>query len=101
MAICKYCQTPMAWGEFNGRWVGLVPVGEDAGLDRAYQDENGMLRAAHALVCTRLGGAAVRVVKLARPVLAENAPEFPDPPTTYVETIDPETGEITESPDDQ
>ena len=51
------------------RWVPLVPVGDDAALERAFQDEDGNLRAAHRLVCTSPGGAAIRATRLPRPVM--------------------------------
>lgn len=70
MAICKYCNLPMQWGRVEERWVPLVPIGDDHGLERAYQDEDGNLRAAHKLVCTSPGGAAIKATRLPRPVPA-------------------------------
>lgn len=69
MAICKYCQTKMNWGQINDKWVKLVPIGEDVGMDRTHQDENGVLRAQH-----KCEGwtAAVQVVKLATPISASD-----------------------------
>lgn len=86
MAVCKYCGKVMAWGHLDGRWVSLVPLGEEAGLDRGYQDEDGNLRAAHRLVC--VGPGTVKVAKLAKPIPASSvmSPKF---------DVDPETGEIT------
>lgn len=93
MAICKYCNVPFQWGRVDDRWVPLVPIGEDAGLERGYQDEDGALRAAHRLICTSPGGAAVRAVRLPRPV----------PASALIgtwSTPDLETGEIKPIPGD-
>ena len=70
MPMCKFCGKAFAWGNSDGKWVPLVPVGEEGDLDRAYQDESGLLRAAHNLICLNRGGVTVRVSKLARPVKA-------------------------------
>lgn len=69
MAICKYCHGKMDWGQLDDKWVKLVPIGEDVGMDRTHQDENGVLRAQH-----KCDGwtAAVAVVKLAAPISADH-----------------------------
>lgn len=59
----------MDWGQNGDKWVKLVPIGEDVGLDRTYQDENGVLRAQHQ--CSGWT-AAVQVVKLAAPISADH-----------------------------
>jgi hypothetical protein len=91
MAICKFCHGEMQWGNFDGKWVPLVPVGLDDGLDRAYQDENGALRAAHRLVCTHKYG-SVQIVRLPQPVsgsaLVGNWSK-PDPETGEVHPLPP------------
>jgi hypothetical protein len=92
MSICKFCAKPFSWGNSDGKWVPLVPLGEDAELVRSYQDENGALRAEHRLVCVSRGGPTVRVSRLAvgvRPGDIIGAPSRPK------ERIDAETGEIT------
>jgi hypothetical protein len=91
MAVCKFCSKPFAWGNADGKWVPLVPVGADEGLDRAFQDENGALRAAHRLVCVIPGGPTVRVSNLARPIPAGDV--LPVKPQ-----VDPDTGEIAAPP---
>lgn len=88
MSVCKFCQKAFSWGLNEGRYVPLVPVDEHKGLDRSFQDENGELRAEHALVCVRRGGPTVRVARLARTVRAS---EIITPPTSFV---DPDSGEI-------
>jgi len=70
MAICKFCALPFAWGRSEDGWIPLVPLGDEGTLDRAYQDENGDLRASHRLVCTNKGGPAVKIQKLVRPIKA-------------------------------
>jgi len=72
MALCKYCGEPFQWGRVEDRWIPLVPTDRHDGLDRAFQDEDGVLRADHRLVCPNHGGGAVRAVRLARPVLASS-----------------------------
>lgn len=72
MPVCKFCQKPFSWGLADGKWVPLVPVGEEGELDRAYQDENGVLRAEHRAVCLRQGGPTVRVARLAKAVPAKD-----------------------------
>lgn len=88
MAVCKYCNLPFQWSRVEDRWVPLVPIGQDDNLERGFQDEDGNLRAAHRLVCSDPGGAAVRAVRLPRPVLPHNLAGAWSKP-------DPETGEIT------
>lgn len=88
MPICKFCSVPFSWGNSDGKWVPLVPISDHDGLDRTYQDENGVLRAEHALVCVRHGGPAVRVARLAVKVPGDHVVGGP------FERIDPETGEI-------
>lgn len=80
MAICKFCGNLFDWGSCNGKWVTLIPVGEDSSYEKAYQDEEGKFRAAHKNVCTKAGFGSLNVTKLARPIPAN---------------IDPDTGEIT------
>ena len=72
MAMCKFCGVPFAWGSADGKWVPLVPIGQDDGLDRQYQNEDGILRASHRSVCVNQGGPTVRVALLAKKVLAED-----------------------------
>ncbi len=94
MAMCKFCAKPFAWGQKDGGgFVPLIPVGEEGEFDRSFQDENGLLRAPHALVCIHRGGPTVRVTKLARAVKAEEIIGAPKP-VSHPEKIDPETGEI-------
>lgn len=80
MPVCKFCAQPFAWGNSDGKWVPLVPVGQDENLDRDYQDENGVLRAGHQSICTSRGGPAVRVSKLAKKVPASEILSFPAKP---------------------
>lgn len=91
MPLCKYCQKPFTWGRTEDRWVPLVPLGEDDHLDRAYQDEDGNLRASHRAICVVPGGAPVRVVQLARKVPAASV--MP-PARQEVASVDQDTGEI-------
>lgn len=70
MAICKFCGTAFSWGNNGGKWVPLVPVGEEAGLTLDYQDEDGVLRASHRQTCVQIGGPTVHVSKLAKPLQA-------------------------------
>lgn len=78
MPMCKFCGKPFSWGQLDGRWKPLVPVGDDDGLDRSFQDEMGNLRADHGLVCVRIGGPSVRISKLARPIKGSDV--LPSPP---------------------
>jgi hypothetical protein len=77
MKICEYCKAEAEWA-FNDqtqRWVLLVPVGQDEGLERAFVDSDGKLRAAHREVCTNKGEPRITVTKLDRPIpgaLADN-----------------------------
>lgn len=90
MAICKYCAKPFSWGiKDDGRFVPLIPVGEDDGMDRTFQDENGALRAEHWFICISRGGPTVRVAKLAKKIAADEVL-----PNRGVTLVDPETGEI-------
>lgn len=74
MAMCKFCHKPMAWGlNTDGKYVPLVPIGEDEGLARTFQDENGALRAEHRDVCdAQRGGPTVRVARLAVAIQSED-----------------------------
>lgn len=83
MANCKYCGQKFNWGNTGDRWVALVPVGEEDALERAYQDEDGNLRAAHRLIC--IGGGSVKVTKLAKSI----------PASALMKSVDTDTGEIT------
>lgn len=76
MPLCKFCGKPFAWGNDSGKWVPLVPVGEEGDLDRSFQDENGHLRAMHRGMCNYVP--AVQVVKLAVPIPAENVIRQPE-----------------------
>jgi hypothetical protein len=89
MAMCKFCGKPFAWGynEAEGRYIPLVPVDEHEGLDRNFQDENGVLRADHRTVCLMRGGPTVRVARLAKSVKAKEI-------IGTWSTPDPDTGEI-------
>jgi hypothetical protein len=90
MPICKYCAKPFAWGNAEGKWVPLVPAGEEGDLDRTYQDEHGQLRAGHRAACVIAGGESVRVARLAKSIPAADVlPQPVVPPAA-----DPETGEI-------
>jgi hypothetical protein len=87
--MCKFCDKPFAWGQLpDGKWKPLVPVGEDDGLDRAFQDGSGMLRADHALVCVGRVP-SVQIERLAVPVAAESVlPSGPPKTETVGETVD-------------
>jgi hypothetical protein len=88
MPMCKYCGVPFTWGNDGERWVPLVPAGQEAALDRTFQDENGLLRAAHRDICVGFGP-SVKVAKLAKKIkAAEIAGEWSKP--------DPATGEVTQ-----
>lgn len=78
MAICKYCQKPFAWGQYGDQWVPLVPIDAHDGLDRTFQDENGLLRASHRAVCVHTGGPTVKVTKLAHLVQASDVLPVPE-----------------------
>lgn len=82
---CKYCDKPIDWGFSGERWIALVPIGEDAGLDREFQDEQGNLRASHRQVCIFKGRESLRVSRLAKIIEAKDLPE---------PKIDDDTGEI-------
>lgn len=75
MPLCKFCGKPFAWGNDSGKWVPLVPPGEEGDLDRSFQDENGLLRAKHRDMCTYTP--AVAVVKLAVPIPASDIVQVP------------------------
>jgi len=95
MPICKFCTKPFGWGQKeDGKWVPLVPIEEHEGMDRTFQDENGVLRASHDDICLRLGGPAVRVAKLAKKVKASDIIGEPIL-EKILEKINPETGEVT------
>jgi hypothetical protein len=79
MAVCKHCGVVFDWGRIDDGWVPLVPVAEHDGLDRTHQDENGVLRAAHYLVCTRTGGPTVKVTKLKTPIKGSDILPAPAP----------------------
>jgi hypothetical protein len=75
MAVCKYCKQAMDWGQLqNGGWVGLVPVGQEGDNPRTHQDDDGVLRTEHRLICTSFGGPTVQVTRLARKLDAEGKP---------------------------
>lgn len=89
MGMCKFCGVAMSWGqERDGKWIPLIPLGEEGDLPRTYQDENGKLRAGHRAVCTIRGGPPVLVTRLAKPVAASDM-LFAGPTV-----VDQETGEI-------
>lgn len=70
MAICKYCQARMDWGRTKqGKWVPLEPLNSEfnSELDKTFQDENGELRATHAIRCVGRGP-AILIAPLAFPV---------------------------------
>lgn len=83
MPMCKFCGAAFSWGNSDGKWMTLIPVGEEGEHNRDYQDENGALRSSHAQVCIRQGGPAVRVSKLAKAVPASDilSPSVPPPDT--------------------
>lgn len=70
MPLCKFCGVMFVWGKNADKFVPLVPIGEDESLERSYQDENGVLRAQHSLICVG-HTALVSVVKLAVAIPAE------------------------------
>lgn len=88
MPMCKFCGKPFAWGNSDGSWVPLIPVGEEGEVPRTFQDEHGILRADHRALCQHRGGATVRISKLAVPVKAGEIIGRPG------EVIDPDSGEI-------
>lgn len=85
MKHCKFCDQPMQWGREGDRWIALVPVGMDDGLDRTHQDEDGNLRAKH--VCQH--GTAVNVVRLPVPVPAHAVMPQAEVDTRYDPTTEP------------
>lgn len=102
MAMCKFCGQPFSWGlQEDGKWIPLIPIGEEGELDRWFQDHNGVLRADHREICSNRGGPSVRIARLAKPIPAREVIQprelfsvkrkskkrrFTDP--------DPDTGEI-------
>jgi hypothetical protein len=82
---CKYCDKPIEWGYAGDRWIALVPLGQDEGLDREFQDEKGNLRASHRQLCVFTGSESLRISRLAKIVEAKDLP----PPK-----VDNDTGEI-------
>lgn len=72
MPICKFCGIPFGWGRDGEKFVPLVPIEDHDDLPRTHLDEHGVLRAAHSLICTRVGGETVNVTKLAEQVMPEN-----------------------------
>lgn len=89
MAMCKFCGQPFQWGRSDDGWVPLQPVESHEGMDRHFQDENGVLRADHRLGCTNRGGPAVRVVRLAKSI---SGSDIIEPSRTFTEPD--ENGEI-------
>lgn len=78
------CNGTMDWAQNDdGRWVKLVPIGQDTDLIRTHQDSNGVLRALHKVVCPHTSAEAVHVTKLAQPVMPEDVP--PTPQTVLVD----------------
>lgn len=71
MSMCKFCGAKIEWGMMAERYVPLVPVGEDDGMERTMADEHGVLRASHRAACTSPYTPAVRVQKLRTPVPAD------------------------------
>jgi hypothetical protein len=86
MPMCKFCGKAFQWGRSDDGWIPLEPIESHDGLDRSFQDENGILRADHRVNCTRRGGPAVRVARLAKNVPASDIIQWSKP--------DPDTGEI-------
>jgi len=73
MAICKFCNALMSWGQApDGRFIPLIPLGDEGEADRDYQDGDGILRSTHRLVCTNKAGPLVQITKLARNVRAKD-----------------------------
>lgn len=69
MAICKYCNLSFDWAHSNGKFVLLVPIGEDTELERAFIDADGVYRADHRLLCTNKNkGDTTSVVRLLKPI---------------------------------
>jgi len=83
MANCKRCGMKMDWGTDGEKFIPLVPIGEDDGLEATFRDENFVLRAVHFLVCK---SKAIKLTRLAKPVKKEKAKK---------EHTDPDSGEIT------
>jgi hypothetical protein len=73
MAMCKFCGKPFQWGKTEEGWVPLEPIESHEGMDRQFQDENGILRADHRSgSCINRGGPAIRAVRLARAIPASD-----------------------------
>lgn len=75
MAICKGCGDPIEWGydHVTGRWIPLEPEATDSKLDKAFVDENGVLRADHRERCLGGPGGAVNVTRLSKKVPGEGS----------------------------
>jgi len=54
----------------NGKFLGLVPIGQDDDLDKDFCDEDGVFRSSHKQVCTASGTGAIKVMKLSKPIPA-------------------------------
>ena len=68
MPKCKFCDAPFQWGHDGVKWLPLVPIGDDEGMDRTHQDGDGNLRALHNVICAR--APSVTVTKLPAPIPA-------------------------------
>lgn len=78
MAICKFCGDVFQWGQDQeGRFVPLIPSGEEGEHPRTHQDANGELRATHFAACTHRAGPLISVTKLAHPVHSSMVLEAP------------------------
>lgn len=88
MSVCKYCGLDFGWGQkADGKWVALIPAGQEGDKLRDYVDEAGALRSSHAQICNR--EPTVRVSKLAVPLSAGDILS-----SQARESIDMDTGEI-------
>jgi len=98
MAICKFCNVLFSWGQTtDGRFVPLIPVGDEGEVDRDYQDSDGVLRSTHRQVCTNKSGPLVRVYKLERNVKAKDVlprKEVVVAPETPLPTLDEHVAQI-------
>lgn len=74
MAACKNCGATIEWGTMEGKWVPLIPIGEEPDGKRTHTDANGVLRALHRSICLGHTG-AVAITPLAKPVVIEQAPQ--------------------------
>jgi hypothetical protein len=94
MAMCRGCGAAFQWGFCDGKWVPLEPINTHEGMDRAYVDEDGVLRADHR--DRHESGATVNVTRLDRKVRADAAAERE---TNYEERLLQEMDSVGEAQD--